>query len=749
MDGVPRTTVLSAQPPLLWPAWNISWRSSNSNIVQVETFDSLGISNARLTAKNAGVVTITVQITYTTDLSHSSLPTRTQTFYRHILVPKPEVKLTPEIPDNQQDTLDLDENLTLTVLSRYNGEDFLLNNIEWKSSLSSVVSVSGNGYNGKLTAKSPGSATITFSAKGGLDYLGGFGPYIFTRPVVVSPVQTIRILPALPEGHTADTLFHNAETTLSVASIWNGGEYPFRSMTWTSSDPQIASVSNNTGRSTTLTAHQSGSVTVTFHAEDDLGFGPFTLTRSIFVPDSIIITLSPALPSEQADTLQLNQTLTLSALAKYNGQPYPLNEFSWTSSKPDLVDVGSDGLITAREPGDAIITFQATTPYGELSVTRKVVVPFTPRILPFVPAGKEPVILDMGKSMTLTAAATYNKESYTLVNPIWESSIPNVVSVNNGILFAHQPGTVTITFHTDRDELGFGPFTLTRTVTVPAPPTVEILPSIVVIPGGQSYTLIKLAQTLQLSVNASYNDAPYTLTNPVWTSSASNIVSVKDGLLTAHLLTNEDPVMITFHSDKDTLGFGPFTFTRLILVSDTSQKPVTPEVPEEPETPEKPETPEEPVPAPSVFAIRISPALSEGQSATILSPNQTVELSVSATCDGEPYLLTDHSWASSNASIVAVNEEGIVVANRSGVATISCYAYGEQGLAGVVTRSFMVEGTGSSNPPDGIEAIPFRDGEDTATYHTLTGLFVGNDAPLLPGIYIRRTAAGVTKVIVR
>ncbi|MDR3127341.1 MAG: Ig-like domain-containing protein [Tannerellaceae bacterium] len=756
VDGVPRTTLLSASTRAIWPAWNISWESSNSNIVSVETFegktatgDPAGVLSAHIIPKKGGIVTITAKITYITDLSHPSVPTRTTIFKRHIVVPLPTVQFTSEQPAGQADTLALGTDRTLTVVSTYgyDGQEYPLGNCTWTSSNRNVVSVSGNGLNGVLRAQGPGVAYVYFNAKGSLETVFG-PPDELSRRIVVPPVlgKTIYISPELPKGYSADTLYHNATLSLFVDALWNGGTYPLRNVQWISSDPQTVSVSS----SGVVTAHRSGIVTIALTAEDDLGFGPFYLTRTVVVPDPLTVYLSPALPhGQEADTLLPNQTLALSASAIYNGKPHPLSNFIWTSSASNIVEVSSSGLVTALRPGSATITLQTSTAsYGDFSVTRKVIVPVDPQILPLPQAGKQSNILDIGTSLTLTVAATYNNVSYPLLNPTWESSNPSIVSVNNGTLFALQAGTVTITFRA-KDEYGFGPFTLTRTVDVSAPPVIEMLPYLFVPSGGQAYNLVDSGQTLQLSVKGIHNGAPYVFVNPTWTSSSPHIVSVNAGLLTALNYTKGEPVAITFHSDKDALGFGPFSITRLILVPDKiPETPEVPEVPEVPETPEVPEVPkEEPEvpkePVSSVFTILISPELEEGTSSTVLFPTQTLTLSVSATRNGLPYPLTNYSWASSNSGIVSVSG-GVVVANKSGFATVSCYAYGEQGLAGVATRSFTVTHGSLST----IEVLDRTDAE-AFTYYTLTGQFLGSEQPLLPGIYIRRSGTNVTKLLVR
>lgn len=106
-----------------------------------------------------------------------------------------------------------------------------------------------------------------------------------------------------------------------------------------------------------------------------------------------------------------------------------------TSSKPEVVTVGSDGMITAKSEGSAVLTAKVGTVTTGINVT--------------VTSDDSTIVIDAqelqmtpGQQQILTAEA--KGSSY---QPKWSSSNPNIASIDpgSGLLIAKNPGTVTIT----------------------------------------------------------------------------------------------------------------------------------------------------------------------------------------------------------------------------------------------------------------------------------------------------------------
>lgn len=104
--------------------------------------------------------------------------------------------------------------------------------------------------------------------------------------------------------------------------------------------------------------------------------------------------------------------------------------------------------------------------------------------------------------------------------------------------------------------------------------------------------------------------------------------------------------------------------------------------------------------------------------------------------------VTNVVWESNHPDIATVDENGLVTAISSGLATITCTVTDEDGSEG---RATFTVGVRYSSSLDSI--IP----NTTATeYFTLQGLPAGSDrSALAPGIYIRRQGSEVTKIIVK
>ena len=206
-------------------------------------------------------------------------------------------------------------------------------------------------------------------------------------------------------------------------------------ITWTSSDPTIATVSD-TG---VVTALKPGEVTITV----TVGGKSSGFTLTIYDPKAGFITLDITEKS-----LLVGDEFTLTPTVS----PETLRDktITWTTSDDKVASVSDKGIVKALAPGECTIT--AALSNGE-TATAKVTVPnsfsISPTSLELLPGEEKTIAVTDLKERSLT----------------WESSDPSIATVDDkGKVTAVAPGKVTITVSTDSGEK------LSCEVTVKTPP---------------------------------------------------------------------------------------------------------------------------------------------------------------------------------------------------------------------------------------------------------------------------------------
>ena len=257
------------------------------------------VSNGRITAVGAGSTIITASFSYggTTYSESCSVTVR-------------EVSVSLS---SSSETLMVEENTTLHATTSPSGQS-----VSWSSSNSRVVTVSSSG---RVTAVGSGSATITaeISVNG--------QSYTDTCWVTVEE-PSIRLSSSSLSMSVDDT-----ETlAASVAPI---GSY----ISWSSSNANVATV-NSSGR---VTAKSGGSATIT--AEITVNGQTYT--------DSCRVTVEQPGVRLSSSNLSMNigDTMTITATATPSG-----SKVTWSSSRPAVAMVDSNGQVTAEGSGSATIT---------------------------------------------------------------------------------------------------------------------------------------------------------------------------------------------------------------------------------------------------------------------------------------------------------------------------------------------------------------------------------------------------------
>ena len=287
----------------------VIWSSSNLSIASV--------SNGKVTALKAGKATIMVK----TDDGG-------KTATCEVTVNAKVYPVTGVTLDKSLTTLTEGDELTLTAT--VNPDNATNKNVTWSSSNSAVASVS----NGKVTALKAGKATITVKTDDG----GKTATCEVTVNAKVYPVTGVTL------DKSSATLTEGDELTLTA--IVNPDNATNKNVTWSSSDPSVASVSNGK-----VTALKAGKATITVKTDDGGKTAPCEVTVNAKVyPVTSVLLDKTSVEMTEGDELTLTATVIPDNATNKN--------VIWSSSDSTVATV-SNGKVKALKSGKVIITAKA------------------------------------------------------------------------------------------------------------------------------------------------------------------------------------------------------------------------------------------------------------------------------------------------------------------------------------------------------------------------------------------------------
>jgi uncharacterized protein YjdB len=204
-----------------------------------------------------------------------------------------------------------------------------------------------NATTGEVTALLPGTVTATATSEG----KSGSA----TVTVTPAPVKSVTVAPSNPTVDVGKTQQFSA-TVVDVTDRETD-----RPVTWSSSNPQVASIDPNSGLATVLAA---GTTTITASSEGVEG--STTLTA---VP--VVTSVSVAPPSQ---SIEQNTGITLTATVKDGaGNPLAGQTVTWTTSDATVaslsVTTGETVVVTGGLVGEATITATSSGQSGTSTIT--------------------------------------------------------------------------------------------------------------------------------------------------------------------------------------------------------------------------------------------------------------------------------------------------------------------------------------------------------------------------------------------
>ena len=474
----------------------VTWSSSNTDIATVET-------DGTVTAKAVGTADITVT---TADGGKTAKCTVTVKEAQAETEPATGVTL-------NQDTLTLtvggaDGTLTATVTPADTTDE-----LKW--------TVSDNSENISITENNDGSVTVkalkATEENQTVTIVATAGSVSDTCTVTVKPAEVA--VTGVTLNKTELTLEEDATATLTATV--NPTEATNKNVTWSSSNPEIASVSTDG----IVTAVSAGEATITVTTADGEKTDTCKVTVIAKKVDTVMIT---GVEGDSA-TLSVGGTLNLSATV--NPDEAANKELEWTSSNSDVATVSeNENGVIVTAVGEGYTTITATAKDGSRA-SDSITVTVNPVEVASVSITKDGTVTSyetLNKDATLQLMATVEPDNATNSDVTWSSNNTGVATVSeNGLVKAVGSGTATITATA-------GEQSAECQITVNVPVTGVTITALEGTQGEttESPAALNVGGTLQLTATVEPSNA--TNKAVTWSSNATNVAEVNDtGLVTA------------------------------------------------------------------------------------------------------------------------------------------------------------------------------------------------------------------------
>lgn len=248
-----------------------------------------------------------------------------------ITVKKPVIPVTSVELDQTDITLDAGE--TKTIQATVKPDNATDKTVTWSSSKTSVATVDNSG---KVTGVDNGIVSVT-ATSGGKSASCKVNVVVLVKSIALDPISETIAVGKDPLTITATIIPANAAD---------------KSITWTSSKPEVATVSNGV-----VTAVAAGTTTITADASGKTAKCDITVV--VLVESVTLNKKNLALKSGNSETL-VATVLPDNATDK---------TVAWTSSDTTIATVDNDGKVTAKAIGTAVITAQSGDKTDTCTVT--------------------------------------------------------------------------------------------------------------------------------------------------------------------------------------------------------------------------------------------------------------------------------------------------------------------------------------------------------------------------------------------
>ena len=358
--------------------------------------------------------------------------------------------------------------------------------VAWASSAPAVAKVDSKGV---VTGVAAGTSTISAT----LGTISGSTTVAVKAPTISSITVTpdgLTLGIGIGEQYTATAIYSDGSTQDLVSGV-----------TWTSSDPSVASISAS-GLATTVAA---GNATITA----TVGSASDTATLTVVAARLLSIAVTPAPVSLAKGTAQ-----QFAATGTFDdGSTQLLTSVNWSSSNSAVVSVdAASGLATGVGTGSANVTAASGSVSGTAAVT------VTGATLVSVAVTPTNSTMPSGTTKPMTATGTFSDSSTQdlTLSALWSSSNPQAATINGqGVVTSIANGATSITALvgsvSGSTNLTVSPVKLVSLAISPANPRV------------QRHT------TIQLSAVGTFSDGSTgtNLAGLTWTSSSPRNASMR------------------------------------------------------------------------------------------------------------------------------------------------------------------------------------------------------------------------------
>jgi uncharacterized protein YjdB len=351
----------------------VAWSSANTAVAAVS--NAVG-SNGLATAASQGSTTITAAL-------GSVSGSMTLTVTAATLV---SIGVTPANPSIANGT---SQQFTATGIYTDHSTQNLTTSVTWGSSDPTVVQLSNaSGSNGLATAASQGSVTITAT----VGSVSGSMTLTVTAANLVS-IEWSALFPSLAGGTSEQFIAIGVYSDNSTQSLTT-------SVTWTSSNPLVAAVSNASGSNGFVTALSQGSTTIT------AALGSVSVTSALTVTPATLVSLgvTPAYA-----TIAKGTSLQFTAVGIFsdNSTQDLTDSVYWISDNNSISNApGSQGLLTAVTLGTDSIAAITNNPLPWIeSLVAALTV--TPAPLVSITVAPSNASIAKGTTQQFTATGTY------------------------------------------------------------------------------------------------------------------------------------------------------------------------------------------------------------------------------------------------------------------------------------------------------------------------------------------------------
>lgn len=277
----------------------------------------------------------------------------------------------------------------------------------------------------------------------------------FTQLIVGGSTPVTPTVSSVTVSPTSKTLEIN-ETQQLTATVNATPASADKSVTWSTSDANVATVSTDG----LVTAVAQGTATITATSNLD-NTKSATCAITVNPPAAPIPVTAISLDATATVGIGENKTLTITYTPSDANTGKAVN---WSSSNTSVATVDNSGKVTGVAAGSATITATSTT---DNTITASCNVTVQAIAVTGVSLNKVSTTLQVGAKETLTVIITPSNASNK--NVTWESSMPSVATVNNGLITAVSAGSANITVTTQD-----GNYQASCAVTVSAAPPVPV-----------------------------------------------------------------------------------------------------------------------------------------------------------------------------------------------------------------------------------------------------------------------------------